>query len=339
MKISRQKTPSPLTAERKNTPSSPNIPLSDSVQSKSGKAGKATGGDTFQKAQGSNVFGQQMGVGRAKGFGSHALKPNTMAVLVMTETMNIMTSEAKTTRAGLAEAFTAKVAAKASSKDQVTNHQAKERNQAWVNVGVAFAETVGSLVKGAADGASTMTSRAQTLAGGMSQSLSEVSSQLAKGDTAGAMATWGESLKTSLSQGPLNMDINALIQDVLRESYMQNTEDLKHFAEKVKHNNEQKKELRGYLQEVRASRSNVSEISGEPPSPSLPSGGSITQGQLENPMAQLGEQLQSLGDDAQLANIDLQNVLQKQQQTLQTMSNVSKLLHDTAKAVIRKMGD
>jgi hypothetical protein len=39
-----------------------------------------------------------------------------------------------------------------------------------------------------------------------------------------------------------------------------------------------------------------------------------------------------------LANIDLQNQLQKQQQTLQTMSNVSKMLHDTAMAVIRKIG-
>ena len=50
------------------------------------------------------------------------------------------------------------------------------------------------------------------------------------------------------------------------------------------------------------------------------------------------EQLSSIGDDAQLANIDLQNALQKQQQTLQTMSNVSKMLHDTAMAIIRKIG-
>jgi hypothetical protein len=39
-----------------------------------------------------------------------------------------------------------------------------------------------------------------------------------------------------------------------------------------------------------------------------------------------------------MANIDLQNALQKQQQTMQTMSNVSKMLHDTAMAVIRKIG-
>ncbi len=52
----------------------------------------------------------------------------------------------------------------------------------------------------------------------------------------------------------------------------------------------------------------------------------------------LEESLSTTGDDAQLAQIDLQNQLQKQQQTLQTMSNVSKMLHDTAMATIRKIG-
>jgi hypothetical protein len=45
-----------------------------------------------------------------------------------------------------------------------------------------------------------------------------------------------------------------------------------------------------------------------------------------------------LGDDAQLANVDLQNILQKQQQVLQMLSNLSKMLNDTAMAVIRKLG-
>jgi hypothetical protein len=43
-------------------------------------------------------------------------------------------------------------------------------------------------------------------------------------------------------------------------------------------------------------------------------------------------------ENVELANLDLNNALQKQQQTLQTMSNVSKMLHDTAMAVIRKIG-
>ena len=52
----------------------------------------------------------------------------------------------------------------------------------------------------------------------------------------------------------------------------------------------------------------------------------------------LDQKLSSVGDDAQLANVDLQNILQKQQQTIQLMSNISKMLHDTALAIIRKIG-
>ncbi len=51
----------------------------------------------------------------------------------------------------------------------------------------------------------------------------------------------------------------------------------------------------------------------------------------------LEDKLNHVGDDAQLANVDLQNILQKQQQTLQMMSNISKMFYDTAVAVIRKI--
>lgn len=54
--------------------------------------------------------------------------------------------------------------------------------------------------------------------------------------------------------------------------------------------------------------------------------------------ARLAAKMNSVGDDAQLANLELQNILQKQQQTLQMMSNISKMMHDTAMAVIRKIG-
>jgi hypothetical protein len=59
---------------------------------------------------------------------------------------------------------------------------------------------------------------------------------------------------------------------------------------------------------------------------------------FENYINKLEQELATTGDDAQLANIDLQNALQKQQQTIQLMSNVSKVLHDTTMAVIRKIG-
>jgi len=60
--------------------------------------------------------------------------------------------------------------------------------------------------------------------------------------------------------------------------------------------------------------------------------------QLEDYIKGLEDSLQQLGDDAQLANVDMQNALQKQQQTMQMMTNLGKMLHDTALAVIRKVG-
>ena len=60
--------------------------------------------------------------------------------------------------------------------------------------------------------------------------------------------------------------------------------------------------------------------------------------ELKRNLGKLKKGLTAASKDAQLANIDLQNMLQKQQQTLQTISNVSKMLHDTAMAIIRKIG-
>jgi hypothetical protein len=59
---------------------------------------------------------------------------------------------------------------------------------------------------------------------------------------------------------------------------------------------------------------------------------------FEDEIKKWEEKLNGLGDDAQLANIDLQDIIQKQQQTLQMMSNISKMVFDTSQAVIRKIG-
>src|SRR5262249_36502524 len=64
----------------------------------------------------------------------------------------------------------------------------------------------------------------------------------------------------------------------------------------------------------------------------------LTKAEHEQYVRSLEEKLNTVGDDAQLANADLQNVLQKPQQTLQMMSNGSKMLHGSAMALIRKSG-
>jgi hypothetical protein len=170
------------------------------------------------------------------------------------------------------------------------------------------------------------------------------------------------------------VDPNALVQQVLRESYLQTTEDLRFYAEKVRHLNQRKKVLREYLIALRefsakvmsaarergvhlcggdekdlaviaglfgqyAHAYNVGEVEYELCIPDrVPLAGVNSVTLLDNEIARWEERLAAMGDDAQLANIDLQNMLQKQQQTLQMMSNISKMLHDNAMEVIRKIG-
>jgi hypothetical protein len=170
------------------------------------------------------------------------------------------------------------------------------------------------------------------------------------------------------------VDPNALVQQVLRESYLQATEDLRFYAEKVRYYNQRKKAIRAYLQKLRDYRANVIAVAHQR-GVDLCRGDkkdlevlakvfkecahSYNIGDVEyelgipdrvpvvpmNNFASLNEEVErwverltALGDDAQLANVDLQNILQKQQQMLQMMSNISKMLYDTAMAVIRKIG-
>ena len=181
-----------------------------------------------------------------------------------------------------------------------------------------------------------------------------------------------------------NVDINALVQAVLRDSYMETTKDLHFYAQKVKFYNELKAQIRDELTTARTDLSKVSTAANSWASetnaactdescedvsasdyaipggynykafsstPGMVNGAPVVQdptaladapdgtmGGLETYIKNLEEQLNSVGDDAQLANVDLQNMLQKQQQTMQQMSNISKMLHDTAMAIIRKIG-
>ncbi len=153
-------------------------------------------------------------------------------------------------------------------------------------------------------------------------------------------------------------DVNALVQWVLRDSYQETTKDLYFYAEKVKFYNNIKKDIRAELQRARdvwvdyAGKDETTALStpfkATPPATEFtgategtatqPHDDCTTKAELETYIQEMEESLSSVGDDAQLANVDLQNMLQKQQQTMQMMSNIAKMLHDTAMAIIRKMG-
>jgi len=68
--------------------------------------------------------------------------------------------------------------------------------------------------------------------------------------TSQVQSRWDNSLSDQTKQGGA-VDPNAVVQSVLRESYMQTTEDLRFYAEKVKYFNETKKEVRDHLSQLR----------------------------------------------------------------------------------------
>lgn len=103
-------------------------------------------------------------------------------------------------------------------------------------------------------------------------------------------------------------EVNKLVQYVLTRFYEESHNDLQRFVSKVQHFNEIKQAVRGLLESLREK------------------------------MRALEDEYAATDEEVQLANIDLQNALQTQQQTLQSLNSVSKMLHDTAMAVIRNIG-
>lgn len=138
-----------------------------------------------------------------------------------------------------------------------------------------------------------------------------IASMIAHGESANTVNAEWEGFIGS-TEGLGEADVSTLIQEVMRQSYLVQISDLRQYAERVRFFNEQKKAIRERISTARSA--------------------------MERYIESLEEVLSTTGDDAQLANIDLQNNLQKIQELLQTISNVSKMLHDSAMAVIRKMG-
>jgi hypothetical protein len=200
--------------------------------------------------------------------------------------------------------------------------------------------------------------------------LSNIASALANGTTSNAniQGRWADFVSGLQVNG--TEDVNALVQQVLREAYLSSTQDLNFYAQKVQFYNDLKKKIRNDITEMRkvlsahAGDEDTTPINlaaeGVPEELRHPWSGTpaidtqtgqflaarelnegipddTTKEGLSNYIDDLEQKLNSVGDDAQLANVDLQNMLQKQQQTLQMMSNISKMLHDTAMAVLRKI--
>ena len=175
------------------------------------------------------------------------------------------------------------------------------------------------------------------LTGQEQQALREIAGQIKAHDTRSATNGWS-ALLTTLNRGNIPVDVNALTQFVLRESYLQSNKDLKDHADKVKRLNEEKKQCRREMADLGSGIADLKRKQlerrpvGKPPQPPDPY--AVQLAALTKSLRQLEERCSKLNDDGQLANIDLQNAMQRQQQALQMISNISKTLHDTAMAII-----
>jgi hypothetical protein len=73
--------------------------------------------------------------------------------------------------------------------------------------------------------------------------------------------------------------------------------------------------------------------------PAVASGEITRVEELDAHIADLQNMLASTGADMQISQLELQNMMQRQQQVMNVLSNLSKALHETSMAIIRKIGN
>jgi hypothetical protein len=173
---------------------------------------------------------------------------------------------------------------------------------------------------------------------------------------------------------PDTADVMSLVMIVMLECSKENGEVLRELMKRMRDENKKKQALRAYLLALRKFRAKVmaaahkrgvdlcnggerasavlaglfgkhalayevSDVAFELCIPNrVPRADVSSFASLDNEIALWEEELNAIGYDSQLANIDLQDALQKRQQYLQMISNVSKMTHDTAMSIIRNMG-
>jgi hypothetical protein len=199
--------------------------------------------------------------------------------------------------------------------DAARARQAMEarHDAAEVNMAMAIAGSATSVTAAGIGTATAGASALQELAIGQRKALVDTIGALKQGATEAATGAFGKVFEGAGRK----TDVNSLVQHVLRQSYLDQFQDLASAAGKLKEINDQKQAIRDHVNGLKASG---------------------TPSDLEKEIEKWEEKLRSIGDDAQLANIDLQNMLQKQQSLMQTLSNISKVLYETAMATIRKIG-
>lgn len=187
--------------------------------------------------------------------------------------------------------------------------------------------------------------------------LNAVVLQLRRGNREAARNQWERAVQVYVArEGPSGYDINAMMQHVLRESHRETLEAMRNQAARLRYYNQWKKTLRDHLSDTRDAVErfhghgaplaiNVAVVATYPgpyrPGAAKPkfrwTSRKMNRGALKAYIRDIEKRMSTLGNESQLANLELQSMRQKRQRFLATMSNVSKMMHDTAMSVIRNM--
>jgi hypothetical protein len=154
-----------------------------------------------------------------------------------------------------------------------------------------------------------------------------------------------------------------LVQWVMRQAHADGALDIQGYAHKLHFSTQLKEIIREELSRARKFRSDHAaslkdgvmdapfdrltisrdpEIGadGVPQVRPLQKAGEITRvEELDAHIADLQNMLASTGEDMQISQLELQNMMQRQQQVMNVLSNLSKALHETSMAIIRKIGN
>ena len=184
--------------------------------------------------------------------------------------------------------------------------------------------------------------------------LANVVTALKQGNTPKGNQLWTEFCKSYFDSRGKVADVNGFVQYVLHESYLVMNAMLNEYAQHVAYYNQLKQAIREHISGLRSRRAEALQQQLQRISvpalilaptfqlnaPAIQSRGTsyMKPDQIQLEIAAWQTKLDQIVHDAELANTDLQNLLQKQQQTAQLLSNVSKMLYDTAMAVVRKVG-
>lgn len=136
---------------------------------------------------------------------------------------------------------------------------------------------------------------------------------------------WKELIQEGLGQTSSisSSDINAFIQFVLRQSYLEHTKDLQYYASKIKYFNEQKKQVREHIQKTRGKLAQATEVKDKKA--------------LEKLKVKLEQELKDLETQERLANFEIQRLMSQYNQAEQAASRIYKKKQDTESGVIRKI--